>query len=145
MVKLHNITKDNWFECTQLEITDEQKKFFPAAPVYWLAECRYMNNWYEYAIYNDDKMIGFTVFGFDEDLNEYEICAFMIDKKYQGNGYGKDALNQLLDIIKTTHNRNKVYIFNYEGNFIASKFYESSGFFDTGERFNGKIIRCKDL
>ncbi len=145
MIELKNITKENWFKCTQLQITGEQKKNFPAAPVYWLAECRYMSDWHEYAIYNDDELIGFTVYGFDPDVNEYEIYAVMIDKSHQGKGYGKTAMYRLIEKIKTKHNRSKLYICHREANIVAAKLYESLDFKDTGIRYNGEIIRCKYL
>ena len=49
-----------------------------------------------FAIYCNEKMVGFTMFAFDEeyeDLNDrYWLWRFMIDEKFQGNGYGTAAL-----------------------------------------------------
>ena len=84
MIVLKKIDKINWFACTQLKITNRQKKLFPIPPVFWLAECRYIENRYELAIYNKNNLIGFSVYNLDHDNNEYWISAFLIDKKYQG-------------------------------------------------------------
>lgn len=145
MVELRKITKENWYECTQLKITDEQKRYFPAPPVYWLAECRYMQDWYELAVYCDGRMIGFTVYGLDPDNDEYWICAIMIDQEHQGKGHGKAAIRQMIDLINSRHGRSKLYIGHRKENETAANLYESLGFIDTGERFNDEIIRRKDI
>ena len=145
MLELREITKENWYKCTQLKITDEQRRYFPAPPVYWLAECRYMNDWHELAVYNDGNMIGFAVYGLDEDNNEYWICAIMIDKDHQGRGLGKAATRQIIEIVKSRHGRSKLYIGHRKENLAASSLYESLGFRDTGERYDGEIIRCKEV
>ena len=38
------------------------------------------------AIYADDKMVGFTMFGLDEDDGKYYLGRLMIDEKHQGKG-----------------------------------------------------------
>ena len=60
MLELRAINKDNWYECTQLTITDEQRQLFPFPPVFWLAECKYKPDWHELAIYNDSCVPGKT-------------------------------------------------------------------------------------
>lgn len=145
MVELQEITKDTWYKCTQLEVSAKQKSYFPVPVVYWMAECRYMSQWHELAITCEDNIIGFTVYGLDPDNNEYWIIAFLIDKEYQGRGYGKEAVKALIALIKNRHNPSKVYIGHRPNNEIASNLYESLGFTDTGERHGGEIIRCLQI
>ncbi|MET1172495.1 hypothetical protein [Paenibacillus amylolyticus] len=38
MIYLKRVSVDNWYACTQLDVTEEQKKSFPAPVVYWIAE-----------------------------------------------------------------------------------------------------------
>ncbi|PIB63289.1 GNAT family N-acetyltransferase, partial [Pseudomonas sp. 2995-1] len=61
-----------------------------------------------YAIYENDRMVGFIMmyyvtaeeneFG---DESAYGILRFMIDKKYQGKGFGKKSLAKALEYIRT--------------------------------------------
>lgn len=38
---LRPIDAGNWYACSQLEVTEEQKRVFPVPAVYWLAESAY--------------------------------------------------------------------------------------------------------
>ena len=57
-----------------------------------------------FAIYCDDKMIGFTMFAFDEDYEDpndrYWLWRFMIDERLQGKGYGTAALQVIIRYFK---------------------------------------------
>ena len=76
---------------------------------------------YAFAIYNDKTIVGFIMMCYDDDWTGYEheawlksdvykkwegrkyynIWRFMIDKKYQGQGFGKEALRLAIEFIKT--------------------------------------------
>jgi RimJ/RimL family protein N-acetyltransferase len=45
-------------------------------------------------------MIGFTFYGIDEDDHDYWIYLMMIDQKYQGKGYGKQAIKLVIEDIR---------------------------------------------
>lgn len=67
----------------------------------------------------------------DEPLG-YELQQFMIDKKYQGKGYGKRALELILDELRKEHHYDYVEVcVNKEDN-IAIHVYEKAGFVDSG-------------
>lgn len=113
---------------------------------------------YAFAIYKGKTVIGFIMFGYDNDWTgaEYEewlksdeyksyegkyyyyVWRFMIDKKYQGHGFGKQALQLALDFIETFPAGKAEYItISYEPhNEIAKKMYVSFGFV---EHFNDYI------
>jgi len=50
----------------------------------------------------------------------------MIDQRYQGKGYGKQAFNKLLKYIKTKYKPSKIYISS--SNPIAIELYKKFGF-----------------
>jgi len=62
-----------------------------------------------YAVYNDDILVGFIMAEYqpideddiEDDENAYYLSRMMIDKRYQGNGYGKEAMLKLIEIMKT--------------------------------------------
>lgn len=59
-----------------------------------------------FAIYSNDDMVGFTLVTFEKECDfdnkpGYEIYRLMIAKEYQGKGFGKEAVKQILDYIKT--------------------------------------------
>lgn len=113
MIRLKDITEDNFEECINLRVSEEQSKFI-ASNAYSLCEAYALTNheFYvplPYAIYYKKTMIGFTMFVYqpmddddphdDEDI--YYLSRIMIDKKYQGLGYGKLALKKVINFIKT--------------------------------------------
>ncbi|MBU3209744.1 GNAT family N-acetyltransferase [Clostridium algidicarnis] len=57
----------------------------------------------------------------------------MIDKKFQGKGYGRIAVLRLLDLIKEKYGEIKFYTSIEPENIVAQKLYESIGFKKTGE------------
>ena len=70
---------------------------------------------FPFAICRDKKPVGFLMIGFNEAAlyeidgeeppqavkNNYSLWRFMIDKRYQNRGYGKEALRLALDFIRT--------------------------------------------
>jgi diamine N-acetyltransferase len=54
-----------------------------------------------FAIYDGDTMIGFIMHAFEEHTaHSYWINGFLVDSSYQGKGYGKAALLQMIVYIK---------------------------------------------
>jgi diamine N-acetyltransferase len=146
MIELREITWDNWEECTNLKITDEQEeKDFVPSNMYSLAQAyvMFLNEKIlpmTYAIYNDDTMIGFAEFYYDtsdeyDDDPCYVINRFMIDKQYQNKGFGKQAMAELLSYIKTYPQGEAaaVYLSYDSRNTVAIRLYQSLGFVETGK------------
>ena len=153
MIELRKITWDNWEECLGLKVTEEQDNFV-ASNIYSLAQSfiHQTNDEtppFSMAIYNDDVMVGYTLYYYaaaDEDDPEdetcYYICRFMIDKRYQGKGYGKQAMQKILEHIKTfPHGKAGIVLLSYEPtNTVAKKLYESLGFAETGEIEGDELV-----
>jgi len=69
--------------------------------------------------------------------NSYFIWRFMIDKRYQGNGYGREAMKLALDFICTFPAGEATYCWlSYEPtNEVAKKLYLSFGFEEHPEHY----------
>ena len=48
-----------------------------------------------------EKMIGYVMVIYDYDIPEYDIWHMMIEESMQGKGYGSEALDMVIDYIKT--------------------------------------------
>jgi diamine N-acetyltransferase len=108
----------------------------------WIAESKYVDDFELRAVYWDDYLIGFLVFCKkpDEDGNHW-IPALMIDKNYQGKGYGKTAMKKLIDLMELMSCK-RIMIGHRPDNLIAGELYESLGFKKTSEEIiDGEIIR----
>lgn len=152
MVELRKITDDNFNECIKLEPNEDQKNFV-ASNICSLAqayvaltnnECIPM----PYAIYNNDIIVGFIMLSYnevDEDndsKSSYWVWRFMIDKHYQGKGYGKEAMAKALKLIRTfPYGKASVVFLSYElENIVAKTLYASFGFVETGKIEDGELV-----
>ena len=115
-----------------VRIIDEGKKVFP------------------FGIYLGKKPVGFIMITYDvgEDhgeepsaewflRNSYYIWRFMIDRRYQGKGYGRRAIELALDFIRTFPAGEAKYCWlEYEPkNEVAKKLYASFGFEEHPEQY----------
>ena len=87
MVELRKITEDNFNECISLVVADEQSQYI-ASNEGSLKEAENNTNVARpFAIYINSKMVGFTMFAFDEEYEEYKELP---------NNYGKGFLGALI-------------------------------------------------
>ena len=138
----------NWEKCVDLKVSEDQKNFV-AANWYSLLEAKFYEEeeLYPIAIYDGDTMIGFLMYYLDieEGRNRWEMCRLMIDKKYQGKGYGKKTLNKLLNHIREKYGNIEFYTSIEPDNIVAQKLYESMGFKKTGEILWGEEVMMVQL
>ncbi len=130
MVSFEKVTWDNWRQCCSLKADK-----YVADNVTILARAYVSQNMGEegevLAIYNDKEIIGllfYREFGYPEKCC-YIIDEFMIDSKYQGNGYGKTALNLLIEKLRKEGKYNRIELEYYKENKIAEKLYLNAGFY----------------
>ena len=96
-----------------------------------------------FAIYADEKLIGFTMFAFEIDSSDpndrYWLWRFMIDKNHQGKGYGKAALEKIIDYFKS-HSADHILLSTEEVNKTALSLYHKYHFAETGEMNDDEIV-----
>lgn len=103
MIRLCPVSKDNWEACVDLEVREDQEDFV-ASNVYSLAQLQFVNNFSADVIYDDETMIGFAMYGIDDDDGMFWIWRFMLDAQFQGKGLGKAAFAALLEKITAMNN-----------------------------------------
>ncbi|MDP4552805.1 GNAT family N-acetyltransferase [Alkalihalobacillus macyae] len=138
-LEFKEINADNWVECVKLSVSADQKGFV-ADNSYSLLESKFTNGLYPLTIYNQDVMIGFLMYGVDPETNRMEMSRLMIDKDYQGRGYGKETINQFLKLIVNTYGKIELFTSAEPENINAIKLYESLGFMKTGEIMWGEVV-----
>lgn len=143
MIKLEKITADNFEDVLKLEVLKEQENFV-STTAYSLAQAYvYYPNAYPFEIYADDTLVGFIMFGFYELRDQYTLWKFLIDKKYQNKGYGRNALLLGIQYMKEKYDVEELYLGVALGNEVAERLYQSVGFQLTGFIENGmKEMRC---
>lgn len=144
MVELRKVTKENFEEVIRLSVADNQASFV-ASNVYSLAQAGvYQETAFPFAIYADDNLVGFIMMGYYEKESQYTLWRFMIDKKYQGKGYGKLALKLAVNYMIYNFEVKEIGTGTHCENFVAQNLYKSIGFKETGE-IDGDQIGMKLL
>src|SRR5438270_3530535 len=100
-LSLREVNQDNWLECINLQLEQDQLDFV-SSNLYSLAEAKIFPYLVPLAIYDQDTMIGFLMYGHDPEDSEgvYWLLRFMIDKRHQGKGYGRSSLAEILRILR---------------------------------------------
>lgn len=100
--------------------------------------------WNPVIIRHHESAIGFAMYGMWTDPDEPErvwLDRFFIDIRFQGNGYAKLALTELISYIYHQFSVNELYLSVYEDNYIAIQIYQSLGFVFNGELdINGEKV-----
>ena len=132
-IYLSELNEDNWLEAANLSVSEKQKDVFPIPNVYWLGISRYEEHTTLYAIVLDKIIVGLIGLGYDEDGVSGFINPLMIDEKYQGNQYAKQAMDIAIHILKTVYHVTKINLGHRKTNIAAGKLYEKLGFEIVGE------------
>jgi len=143
-INFREITNENWIECIRLTTNKENQHMifeeFIASNALSLAQSKIQDGWTTKAIYNGEKMVGFTMYGYSFEHEFYEICKLMIDYKYQKKGYGKVALLKVIEELKEIDECKDIYLCFDPENSMAKGLYENAGFVDTGKIINGELL-----
>lgn len=81
----------------------------------------------------EDIPVGFVFYGYWQEKDRYLLCRYMIDEKYQGKGYGKQALSIVVEQIRKQYGCRDVYLTLEDENTRAIHIYEDFGFMRTDE------------
>jgi len=86
-------------------------------------------------------MIGYVMVIYDYDVPEYDIWHMMIDESMQGKGYGAEALDRVIEYIRTKPfgDSGRIALTCNKNNPIARKLYENKGFAPTGAEDEDEI------
>ena len=114
MLKLKKINRNNIAEILKLEVFDNQKSFVAtnnSSIIEAYIAITENNDVFTFGIYKDDTPFGFLMIGFDVNSDDegapkiakgnYNIWRLMIDKKFQGRGFGEKAMDLALEFINT--------------------------------------------
>lgn len=132
MVVLKEITKENLDGVLALSVADDQKSFVSTNAESLAQAYVYSDTAYPFAVYDDDTIVGFIMMGYYEAKEYYTLWKFMIDKRYQNNGYGRRALELGIRYLRDRFNVSEIYTGVIPGNTIAKNLYKSVGFKETG-------------
>lgn len=143
MINFKAVTEVNRAEVEGLSLLEFQEGFVESVSQ-CLNEADRNSIWHPKAIYVDETLIGFAMYGFFEkegSQGRLWLDRYLIDQKYQGKGYGKAAVKALLVNMMLEFNQEEVFLSVYPDNISAIRLYESIGFKFNGEKdINGEDV-----
>ena len=144
-IELRDIDDNNRAACEQLSVRSDQEQYIASNAKSLAVAKDNADVARPFAVYADDRMVGFTMFAFDENNDDpedkYWLWRFMIDKKEQCKGYGRAALSEIIKYFRE-HNADIITLSTKETNTGALKLYHQFGFSENG-RMNGDEIVLK--
>ncbi len=147
-IELRPLTEENLQQCFNLKVASDQTQYIASNEASWSTAKENAEVARPFAIYCDNRMIGFTMFAFDEDYEDpndrYWLWRLMIDEGLQGQGYGTAALQVIIQYFRD-HGANNIRLSTKETNVNALSMYRKAGFRETGELNDGEIVLQLDL
>jgi len=148
VVTLREVTRDTVDEVLALDVAASQAGRFVASNAKSIAQAHFYpdNAWFR-AIYAGEVLVGFVMLWDDAAAHDYELWRFMIDGRYQGSGYGRQALELLIEHVRTRPGATALLTGAFPGEGSPIAFYEKLGFVLTGEtdEEDGELIMRLDL
>lgn len=160
MLRLERVTGKNVWDILKLRVSDEQRSFVAGNDVSIIeAYTAITGNGYAFpfGLYAGETPVGFLMIGFDTDdfwddappvaKGNYNLWRLMIDQRFQGQGYGTEAVRLALEFIKTRPCGEAEFCWlSYEpDNKTAAQLYRSFGFAETGEMDGEELIAILPL
>ena len=160
MIRLEEINGKNVWDILKLRVGDAQRSFVAPNDVSLIEAyiaITHHGKAFPFGIYDDETPVGFCMIGFGTDdewedapavaKNNYNLWRFMIDERYQGKGYGRAAMKQIMDYIASEPCGHAEYCWlSYEPDNAAAKaLYASFGFKETGEGDGDEAIAILKL
>ncbi len=143
-VELKEVTKESWPEVMNLAFKLEQGGLV-APNFYRVREFKAEPTFVQLAIFHEENVVGFAMYGLDPDDGKYWVYRLMIDVDQQRKGFGKAALIKLIDMMSELPDCDEIFVGYRPENFVAHALYMSAGFKRTGQMLQGEYIARLDL
>ena len=138
-IRLLDVNDSNWRECADLKLAEEEK--FIYSNVYMIAEWKFETESVFKAIYSKTELVGMLAYYLHDGKHGYFYWLYhlMIQKKYQGKGYGETAVKLALEEMRQL-GASEIRTMYMPGNIRAQNLYKKLGFEEIGTLDGGDIF-----
>jgi diamine N-acetyltransferase len=152
MIELHPVTGQNWQVLIKLKVKADQSNFV-ASNLYSIAEAQFgfedEGHWdfHPFGAYVGSEPVGFVMYCFNFDHSRFQafVMRLMVDERYQGKGYGRETMSQVLNVFRANEKIRTAGISYEPHNKVARNLYASLGFVEPGEMIEGEILAVLNL
>lgn len=140
--KLVRANESNIWQALELTVTEKQENFVMSAPDS-LAACCAVPGWRPYVLMDQGRAIGLLVLEILPKRAAYDIAIVLIDRRFQGRGYGSFMVRQAVEMLQKAGAKHLEIGVN-RFNPVARRLYESVGFracdvYDDGVRLSMEL------
>ena len=134
MVNLIELSEENWMDFAGLSVDESQKAYLTSSIGILARGYAYRNSRAKVTgIVADGTPVGLAmVRDMDDEPACYDLQQFMIDRNFQGQGYGFRALELILAALKAEQKYACVEVCVKREDVQAIRVYEKAGFVDSG-------------
>jgi diamine N-acetyltransferase len=136
LVELREITRDSLSAVLALGVAPAQQEYV-APNARSVAEAHFEPRAWFRAVYADDEPVGFVMV-YRDPPKDFWVWRFMIDAAHQGKGYGRRALELIVEEARDD-GAHEVRLSYHSGEHSPHAFYTRLGFVETGEVVDGEI------
>lgn len=143
--EIREITPENRNTVLALRVGHGQEGFVETVEQ-CLRDAEECQHYHPVAIYVDGAPVGFAMYGYfpKEGGGRVWMDRLLIDARFQGRGYGRSALEQLLEFLTDRFGCEEIYLSIYPENTRALKLYREYGFEFNGELdFHGEQVMVR--
>lgn len=144
VVSLREITADTLRPILELAVRPDQEQFVARNAVS-IAQAYFEPKAWFRAIYADETPVGFVMLYDDAEAPEYFLWRFMIDGRYQHLGYGRQAIDRLIEYVRSRPNARELLLSCVPAEGGPEAFYARCGFVATGDFDDGEMIMKRTL
>ena len=139
-IRLQDVDNSNWRDCADLHLAEEEARYI-SSNIYALAEWKFETESVFRAIYADTKLVGMLAYYLhDGDYGYfYWLYHLMIQRMYQGNGYGEASVRLALKEMRELGAK-EIRTMYMPGNTRAKNLYTKLGFEEIGTLDSGDIF-----
>lgn len=139
-VSLREVTDETVREvCRLSDSLTPPKKYMVAPNAVSIAQAYFVEQAWFRAVYADDAPVGFIMLYDDPEEQEYFLWRFMIAEHHHGKGFGRRALELLIEYVKTRPGATELRTSCGEGEGSPEGFYRKMGFERTGEMLGHEV------
>jgi diamine N-acetyltransferase len=138
-VTLREVTADTVRAICALEVQPEQRGFVAPNAVS-IAQAHFEPKAWFRAVYAAEAPVGFVMLHEDADKQEYYLWRFMIAGEHQGKGYGRRALDLVVEHVRGLPGARALVSSFVPGDLGPRDFYLRYGFVETGEVEAGEHV-----
>jgi diamine N-acetyltransferase len=138
-VSLREVTADTVRAICALDVRPEQRGFVAPNAVS-IAQAHFEPRAWFRAVYAGETPVGFVMVHDDPEKQEYFLWRFMIAAEHQGEGFGRSALDLVVEYVRARPGATELLSSYVPGDDGPGPFYLRYGFVETGDVDEGETV-----